>query len=694
MNSKNILVLMQARMSSTRLPKKVLKEINGKPMLLYEIERIKAMKHPVKLILTTTLNEADNMLVEFAESHKIDTFRGSEEDVLDRFYQAAKKYQGDIIIRITGDCPLIDPVVIDKVLDAFLKGNYDYVSNAHPPTYPDGLDTEVFSFAGLEKIWKEAKKKSEREHVTPYFYNNPDKFKVFNVVNDTDLSQYRLTVDEQEDFVLVSKIVEQFKNQWTKFSTTEVIEFVKSNKEIQAINQQFQRDEGYKKSLLEDKILSTKINTTKGVALWKRAKQIIPGGTQLLSKQSEQFLPDQWPSYFSKAKGVEIWDLDGNKYIDMNLMGVGACTLGYADTEVNAAVKKVIDSGSTATLNSPEEVELAELLLKIHPWAGGVRYARTGGETMAVAVRIARAYTKKEKIAFCGYHGWHDWYLSCNLASNTNLDGHLLKGLEPNGVPRSLLNTSIPFEYNRIDKLEAIIKEHDIGVIVIEPYRHQEPKDNFLQRVREIADRIGAVLVVDEISIGWRLNVGGSHLVFNLKPDIACFAKAMSNGYPMGAIVGKKEVMDAAQTSFISSTSWTERIGPTASIATIHKMQDRNVPGHLDKIGQMIADGWQQLINKYQLKITILKPNALVTLNIEYPNALAIKSLFTQEMLKRGFLASLSVYVSLCHTSEHVKAFLKACDEVFGIISEAIKINRVEKMLQGPVCRSGFQRLT
>ena len=217
------------------------------------------------------------------------------------------------------------------------------------------------------------------------------------------------------------------------------------------------------------------MNCQKGISLWNKAKRLIPGGTQLLSKRSEMFLPEQWPSYYKKAKGVEIWDLDGNKFIDMSIMGVGTCILGYADDDVNEVVKNVVDNGSMATLNCPEEIELAELLLKIHPWAQSVRYARTGGEMMAVAIRIARAYTHKDKIAFCGYHGWHDWYLASNLTNNANLDGHLLKGLNPNGVPRNLIKTAIPFEYNNIKQLESIIKENDIGIFVVEPIRHQIP---------------------------------------------------------------------------------------------------------------------------------------------------------------------------------------------------------------------------
>ena len=319
--------------------------------------------------------------------------------------------------------------------------------------------------------------------------------------------------------------------------------------------------------------MKNKIKIKKGIALWNKAKKIIPGGTQLLSKRSEQFLPDQWPSYFQKAKGVEVWDLDGNKFIDMSYMGLGACSLGYADEDVNKAVGKVIRDGSMCTLNSPEEVELGEIFLKIHPWAKAIRYARTGGEAMAIAVRIARAYKGKDKVAFCGYHGWSDWYLAANLADKKNLDGQLLPGLDPTGVPRCLQGTAIPFHYNKIGELEKIVQKNDVGAIVMEPRRDQPPENNFLHRVRKIADKIGAVLIFDEVSAGFRMNIGGIHLIYKVFPDIAVFAKGISNGYPMAAIIGKREVMDAAQRTFISSTYWTERVGPAAAIATIKKFQ-------------------------------------------------------------------------------------------------------------------------
>jgi len=434
----------------------------------------------------------------------------------------------------------------------------------------------------------------------------------------------------------------------------------------------------------------------KSVDLWIEAKKIIPGGTQLLSKRPEMFLPEQWPAYFKRAKGVEVWDLDGNKFIDMSLMGVGACTLGYADDDVDEAVKRVLDLGVVATLNSPEEVELAELLLKLHPWASMVRYARSGGEAMAIAVRIARAYVKKDKIAFCGYHGWHDWYLAANLADDKNLDGHLLPGLEPLGVPRCLGGTAIPFSYNRIEELEKIVKEEDVGVIVMEPIRHHKPENDFLRKVKQIADEIGAVFIFDEISSGWRMNIGGAHDLYKVYPDIVVYAKAMSNGYPMAAIVGTKEVMDVAQNSFISSTSWTERVGPTAAMATIDKMIKNNVPSHLCKIGDLIIDGWGKLAKEHNISMEILNAvPPLATFAFDYgEDSQALHTLFTQEMLEREFLASKSVYVSYSHDEEHIEKYLENVDATFRTLKKAIENNKIYDSLKGPVAHKGFRRLT
>lgn len=427
----------------------------------------------------------------------------------------------------------------------------------------------------------------------------------------------------------------------------------------------------------------------------KRAKKRIPGGTQLLSKRSEMFAPDQWPGYYSKAKGVETWDLDGKKYIDMSISGIGANVLGFADDDVDKAVCDVIRNANSCSLNSPKEVELADLMCQIHPWADMVRYTRSGGEAMSVAVRIARAHSCKDKVAFCGYHGWHDWYLAANLAEDTALDGHLLPGLEPRGVPRALAGTMIPFNYNKIEELESIIQEHgdDLGVIVMETIRNDEPKDGFLKKVRELADKHSLVLVFDEITAAFRMNSGGAHLLFDVNPDIAVFAKAISNGYPMGIILGNEKVMQSAQDTFISSTYWTEAIGPTAALATIKKHIEKNVGDHLQTIGKAVQDGWTKCAQDCGLDIHVGGIFPLSHFSFEGDSCKAMMTLFTQLMLERGFLASGRFYVMYAHKMEHVEAYLDAVAQVFKIISDAQKDNLIDDMLKGPKAHSGFRRL-
>jgi len=433
-----------------------------------------------------------------------------------------------------------------------------------------------------------------------------------------------------------------------------------------------------------------------GQQLYIKAKSIIPGGTQLLSKRPEMFLPEHWPSYYSRAKGVEVWDLDGNKYIDMSYNGIGSCILGAADPDVDSAVKAAIDSGSMSTLNAPEEVELAELLCELHPWAEMVRYARCGGEAMAIAVRIARARTRRDRVAFCGYHGWHDWYLAANLTNDRVLDGHLLPGLEPAGVPRGLLGTALPFRYNHIEELKSIVSQHrdELAAIIMEPIRDHEPEPGFLEAIREIASDIGAILILDEITAGFRLTTGGAHLILDIGPDIAVFAKAISNGYPMAAIIGKAEVMQAAQTTFISSTYWTEKIGPVAALATIRKHQRCDVSKHLVRMGSLVQEGWRAAAQRACLELEIggIAPLGHFTFTGDHKQA--AKTLFIQMMLERGFLASTAFYATYAHQNEHMESYLKATGEVFAHVAGALEHGTVVKELKGPVAHSGFGRLT
>lgn len=434
----------------------------------------------------------------------------------------------------------------------------------------------------------------------------------------------------------------------------------------------------------------------KGQTLYKKAKEIIPGGTQLLSKRPEMLLPDQWPSYYSRAKGCEVWDLDGTHYYDMCLMGVGSNVLGYAYEPVDNAAKEAIDRGSMCTLNAPEEVELAELLLELHPWADMVRYAKAGGESMSMAVRIARAHAKKDIVLVCGYHGWHDWYLAANLVKGDPLAGVHLQGLEPAGVPRDLAGSNLIFHYNRLDEFRRLVEENrgKIAAVVMEPIRNDYPQDGFLTEVRRMTAQEGITLIFDEISSGFRMCCGGSHLVLGVEPDMAVFAKAMTNGYPVAAIIGKKNVMSAAQDTFISSTFWTERVALAAAVKSIQEQRSQNVPAHLMKVGKLVQEGWakQALLAGLDIEIGGIYP--LSHFSFTNDQAMACKTYFTQEMLRNGYLASTGFYSSLAHTEQIIAAYLDACGQVFRVIAELLeKGTSVADHIDGPVCHTGFQRL-
>ncbi|MCB9694842.1 MAG: aminotransferase class III-fold pyridoxal phosphate-dependent enzyme [Alphaproteobacteria bacterium] len=430
--------------------------------------------------------------------------------------------------------------------------------------------------------------------------------------------------------------------------------------------------------------------------LYDKARGLIPGGTQLLSKRPEMFLPGRWPSYYRAAKGCEVEDLDGRRYFDMSYMGIGSCTLGYADPDVNEAVASALANGAMTTLNAPEEVWLAEKLCALHPWAGMVRYTRSGGEAMSVAVRIARAHTRRDVVLFCGYHGWHDWYLSANLADDAALDGHLIPGLDPAGVPRGLKGSAIPFHFNDADALRRVAREHGerAGVLVLEAIRSDDPTPEFLEAVREVRETYGLVLVVDEITSGFRLTTGGAHLLYDgLDPDIAVFAKGMSNGIPMAAVLGTRAVMDSAQASFISSTYWTDRLGPAAALATIAKFESHDVPARLRAAGNKVMAGWSGLAENHGLHVHVGGMEPLGHFGFD-ESPLVLKTLFTQEMLDEGYLATTAFYASYAHTDAIIHEYLAACDRTFAKIAAAVASGDPQSALRGPVCHSGFKRLT
>jgi len=674
-----VLALVQARMGSTRLPGKVLKTIVNKPMIELLLTRLSQSSELNEIVVATSDDRQNDQLQLVVESLGFSCTRGSEKDVLSRFYESAKFSGADIIVRITGDCPLVDSILVDECIKGYKNSNVDYFSNIDPASYPDGLDIEVMSFESIKRANNETDSDFDREHVTPYIRNS-DSFSKASMRYIEDLSNQRWSVDEPEDLVVVTNIFEHFSPD-ILFDWKQVLELRKLQPELFTENQQIKNNEG--------------ATMGTGQKLYKRAKKVIPGGNMLLSKRPEMFLPEKWPSYFSKSKGCKVWDLDGKEYIDMSIMGIGTNTLGYGHPEVDEAVVKTVRDGNMSTFNCPEEVYLAEKLVELHPWADMVRFARAGGEINSVAVRIARASTGRDKIAICGYHGWHDWYLSTNLNNDKNLDGHLLPGLQPSGVPRGLTGTTLPFNYNDIGQLEQLIKDNkgEIAAIKMEVSRNEGPKDNYLKKVRDLATENNIILIFDECTSGFRETFGGLHKKYGVEPDLAIFAKALGNGYAISACIGRQKFMQAAQQTFISSTFWTERIGPTAALKTLEVMEREKSWKTITQIGNSISSQWQGLADKHQLDINTWGLPALSGYTFNSSNALSYKTLITQEMLKKGYLAANSVYACTEHTQELVDGYFVELDPIFATIKECEEGLDVDTLLEGPLCHSGFKRL-
>ena len=677
MENNMIGAIIQARCESTRFPNKILSKINNKTIIELLIERIKKSKSLDVIIVATSNDKSNQQLIKILKKNKIDYFIGDQNHVLSRYYKAAKKFQLKTIIRLTGDNPLVDYRLIDKYIHNFNLNNYDYLSDENPPTYPDGMDVEVFKFKILEYAYFNCKSKFEKEHVTPGIKNNKD-IKIGKKKYKENFSFLRLTIDEKKDYECIKNI---FQNFYPKidFTLEDIIKLYKKKPKIFELNKNVKRDEG------------SKMNT--GQKMWKRALKSIPSGNMFFSKNPDITLPNLWPTYFTKAKGYKIWDLDKNLVNDFYLMGVGTNLLGYANNEIDRVVKENISKGNMSSLNSIEEVLLAEKLINLHPWSDYAMFARTGGEANAMAIRIARAYSKKDKIAICGYHGWHDWYLAANLNDPKKLDQHLLSGLKTNGVSQSLYGSTLSFNYNDFKSFEKVIKKKDVGTVIMEVMRNEPPKDDFLKKIRDECKKRKIVLIFDECSSGFRENYGGLHLNYSVNPDICMFGKALGNGYAITALVGKANIMQKSRESFISSTFWSERIGYTAALKTLEVMYKKKSWELVSNYGLKIKEVWSNLSKKYNLELKIGGLDAIPNFSFNSKNHLKYKTYISQEMLKNKFLASNIVYVSTSHDNNILLKYKNKIEKIFKEIKDCEEGKNIDNLLETKICQNTFKRL-
>lgn len=675
-------LVVQARNGSTRFPKKMLSQIAGKRAIEWVLSRAGKVKTDIKVLATSHLEE-DTPLCQVAQAFGWEVLRGDPTDVLSRYAKVVEDYELSAVIRITGDCPLIDPQLVELALGKFMEERADYLSLVG---VIDGFDVEVISGKAILLAEKRAKLPSEREHVSPYIRKSKKTKKAFFRPFEEDLSHIHLSLDYSEDREVIERVIRALDYR-EDFGYQAVVALIKERPELLKREKHIVVNEGYLKSLEEDK---TFIKSLKGKPLkleeslrhFERTKRLIPNCSQTFSKSYLQFSVGASPLFVKEGKGCELEDLDGNRYIDYT-MGLGACLLGYAFEPVLERVKKELEKGSIFTLPSYLEAQLAELLTQIIPCAQMVRFGKNGSDATSSAVRLARAYTGRDYVACCGYHGWQDWYIGTTTRNK--------------GVPKAVRELTLTFEYNNIESLKRLFKEHpnQIACVIMEPVGIEEPKEGFLQEVKELTHKHGALLIFDEVVTGFRFALGGTQEFFGIEPDLACFGKAMANGLPISAVVGKAEIMELFEEVFFSFTFGGETLSIASAIATIEYIRDHQVIPYLWEQGRKLKEGIQKLIEGKELEEVVFVKGYPVRFLLDFygEKALKLKTLFQQECAKRGILFTGAHNMALPHTDQVIEKTLEVYDQVLDIIKYALEYDMVEELIEGRLLEPVFRKM-
>ncbi len=678
-----VVAIVQARMSSTRLPGKVLADIAGRPMLWHVVNRLRRARLIEQVVVATSENPADDSIARFCKQESVPCCRGSETDVLDRYYHAASAYSADVVVRITADCPLIDPVVVDRVVQNFFDNGCDYISNALHSTYPNGLDTEVFSFAALRQAWHEAARESEREHVTPYLRGG--KFRIANVANDIKISQpLRWTVDEPRDLDFVRCVFAAFPGA-KDFGMKDVLEYINMNPAVQEINSSIIANEGYLRSLYHEAGSgpAPRRPLEKSQSWLRRSQKVIPGCAQTFSKGHTQYVEGVAPLFLERGKGCRVWDVDGNEYIDF-VQGLLPNLLGYAHDGVNTAVARQLAEGHSFSLPHPLEVELAERLTRLIPCAEMVRFGKNGSDVTAGAVRAARAFTRRDRIACCGYHGWQDWYIGSTTRNA--------------GVPGAVQALTHPFPYHDAAALEKLLEEHhgQFAAVIMEPVNFTEPQAGYLQQVKELAHRHGALLIFDEICSGFHFGLGGAQKRYNVIPDMACFGKAMGNGFPIACVVGRAEVMKTFEEIFFSFTFAGEVASMAAAMAVLDVLETTDALGYMEAQGRVLQDGFNALAKLAGLADRLACVGHPTWSLIQFRDAdgrdsLLMRSLVSQELVKRGILSLVTHNMTAAHDHVAVQQTLEVYAAVFKTLADWLQDPNPVRFLEGKMIQPVFR---
>jgi len=679
-----IVAIIQARMTSTRLPGKSLAEICSRPMLWHVVNRVRKASRVDKVVVATSDQPSDDPIADFCERESIPCFRGNEQDVLDRFYQAAKAHHADVAVRITADCPLIDAAVIDQVIARFDRGDCDYASNVIRYTFPDGLDTEVFSFAALEQAWHDALKPAEREHVTPYL--RTERFRIANVESNTFVppGRHRWTVDHAADLAFVRAIYESFYPN-ENFGFHDVFQLLRARPTLATLQVKTISNEGYYKSLYQQAQAgpASKLRLTESQRWFERASKVIPGCSQTFSKGYTQYVKGAAPIFLARGKGCRVWDVDGNEYIDF-VQGLLPNILGYANDEVDAAAAAQVSQGHSFSLPHPLEVELAERLTRLIPCAQMVRFGKNGSDATSGAVRAARAFTGRDRIACCGYHGWQDWYIGSTTRNA--------------GVPAAVRALTDPFLYNNLASLEALFSRHpgEFAAVIMEPFNFVEPEPGFLQGVQALARRHGALLIFDEICSGFHFGLGGAQKIFGVTPDLACFGKAMGNGFPIACVVGRTDVMQTFNEIFYSFTFAGEVASMAAAMKVLDILEQTDALARIEAHGRTLQDAVHAMAKEAGLagRIKAVGRPQWALLKFADENGAdspLLKNLFQQEVVKRGVLLLATHNLTAAHDTAAIHKTLAIYADVIKTLVSWLQDRDPSHFLEGPMSQSVFR---
>lgn len=696
-----VIAVTQARYGSTRLPGKVLLTIDGISLLEVHLKRILQSKKIDKLVLATTHEEKANELIAISNTLGVQSYQGSTQDVLDRFYQAAKPYQPDWVVRLTSDCPLLDPQVIDKVIEQCIRRDVDYCSNTLQPTYPDGLDVEVFKFSALERAWQNATAASDREHVTPYIWRNSDfkggnMFKSDNVVCETDYSSIRITVDQPEDFNLIQTLIQTLGHSrgWMDYVT-----YLERNAQVSAINGSIKRNEGFMSS---KKIELRNITNFRNSDLYRLSiHNLIPGGAHTYSKGDDQF-PQRAPAAIQYGKGSHVWDIDGNEYLDCS-MGLTSVSLGHAYPPVIERVKNELDHGVNFQRPSVLEKEMAEKFLSLIPGHDMVKFAKNGSIVTTAAVKLARAHTGRKLVAFPGDHPFYsydDWFIgktACSL-----------------GVPEEISNLSVTFKSCSLESLRDLFLKYpgQIACVIMEPEKNACGNGcscslrvgDFLKQAIALAHEHGALFIIDEMITGFKTALPGSLAKYGVKPDMATWGKGIANGFSFCALTGTKEVMELGgirsngkeKVFLISTTHGGETHALTAALATIDEFQKRDVVSHLHKIGDSLIEKCKQSIIKQDLDgyIEVVPCNwmpVFIFKNMKKEICPGMRTFAMQEMIRRGVLFQGAFVPCFSHTEEDVDYFAEGFSQTLKEYKKALE-QGYQALLVGEPAKPVFRK--